>query len=58
MDDFQATQCYLKKKMPFGEKYSQRLEYCFVLSKLLCNLVHKYLKTLSYRWNSVEDILS
>lgn len=42
----------------FKEKHSQPLEHCLVLSKWLCNHIHKYLRILSYRWNSVEDILS
>lgn len=56
--DFQDVQWYFKKKKVFRKKYSQRLEHCLVLSKSLCSLAHKYLKTLSYRWNSVEDTLS
>lgn len=48
----------LKKKCFFKEKHSQPLEHCLVSSKWLCNHVPKYLRILSYRWDSVEDILS
>lgn len=47
-----------KKKCFFKEKHSQPLEHCLVSSKWLCNHVPKYLRILSYRWDSVEDILS
>lgn len=37
---------FKKKKIFFWKKCSQTLELCLVLSKLLCSLVRKYLKTL------------